>query len=305
METDFIVAYYIDGENLDGVPNSYEAAKRHSLRTEIHVSSLNAEKKWEHLVQGGTWLAPNGWVSLRDLASTRRGIATGANGFFLISLSLSKRAGIEEHNLKPCIGKAQNVPNLVFSVEDFDGLARADQNVFLIDFKGQLTPKERSYVSAGEEAGFQKRFLTRGRTPWFSMEQREAAPIWASVFTRVGLRFVWNQAGCYNLTNFHCVYPKSQNPDFAGALVSVLNSSLVVSASEGSLRRYGGGLSKFEPADLLDIPVPDIRAATASELAELCRLLRASDEAVRSHSRITEMDQQVCKIITNIAARIC
>jgi adenine-specific DNA-methyltransferase len=116
------------------------------------------------------------------------------------------------------------------------------------------------------------------------MEQREPAPIWAAVFGRQSLRFVWNTAALSNLTTFHCLYPKVADPHFAAALTACLNSRLVQQTANHQLRVYGGGLLKFEPRDLLSIQVPDLPLVPRSTLKLLSAALERIDQCCKAGS---------------------
>jgi adenine-specific DNA-methyltransferase len=105
------------------------------------------------------------------------------------------------------------------------------------------------------------------------MEQRKIAPIWSAVFGRGDLKFVFNEAGVRNLTNFHCIYPKSNDTVHQRALTLCLNSDTSRASSKLHGRVYGGGLNKFEPNDLKAIQVPDLRQVPRDTLVEMANLL--------------------------------
>lgn len=227
----------------------------------VSAAALREAPKWEPCLRGDQLVIPRGWTTLGELASTRRGIATGCNDFFLISRQQALRAGISANNLVPCIGRTRDVKGVTFTQTDFTQLDAADTKVWLIDFKAPLCPSELEYVQWGDESGVSKRFLPKNRSPWYSMEQRQPAPVWAGVFGRGALRFVYNAANARSLTNFHCVYPKIEGESFARALTVLLNSQAVRALMASHQRGFGGGLAKFEPQDLKSIPVPDLRLA--------------------------------------------
>ena len=109
-----------------------------------------------------------------------------------------------------------------------------------------------------------ERYLTASRSPWYTIENRPPAPIWVSVFNRKGLRFIRNEANVYNLTTFHCVYPKSNRVD-----VDVLFAYLITDVAKeiflDNSRQYGNGLIKFEPNDLNKGLVADLTLLNAEE----------------------------------------
>jgi adenine-specific DNA-methyltransferase len=101
------------------------------------------------------------------------------------------------------------------------------------------------------------------------MEKREPAKILATVFHRERMRFILNEAGVRNLTAFHCIYPKFDNILMVKALLAYLNSDLCKQIQTIKRREYGGGLHKFEPKDLENIPTLDVTKLSISDLESL------------------------------------
>lgn len=277
-----IKAWYYEGIDYSDAPKNLEELNTCSRVTIASKQELYATRKWEHLLQGKRSSSSPGWIPLQELASTRRGIATGSNSFFLISKTDQHRIGVRDQSVRPCIGRATDVKHLIFSAEDFATLMEQGGKTLLVDFKEDLSAAERAYVTQGEDAGLPERFLLANRRPWYSMEQREVAPIWAAVFGRGDLKFVYNSARVRSLTNFHCLYPMDSRDEFAKALTLCLNSSVVRNQSKLQSRTYGGGLAKFEPNDLKQIPVPDLRNLSEKTLNSLSSGLDDLDLAVRS-----------------------
>jgi len=167
---------------------------------------------------------------------------------------------VREESTRRCVGRATDVAGLIYSAADYAELAAADARCILLDIREEPTANERAYLRAGERDGIDRRYLCAARAPaWYRMERRPPSPIWAGVFVRKGLRFVWNAAGIANLTAFHCIYPLEDDPIFAAALTACLNSGVVQAQARQHQRVYGAGLAKVEPRDLLDIPVPNLQ----------------------------------------------
>ncbi len=247
-------------------------------------AALYGARKWNHLFARGAAAHSAGLVPLSELATTKRGLATGANAFFHLSRTAGAAAGLSEARLLPCVGKAADVEGLEFTAADFAALEARARRTRLVDLRGDLSETEAAYIRSGEAAGFSARYLLQARKPWYAQEQREAAPIWAAVFGRTSMRFVLNTAGVQSLTTFHGIYPKDTRTDFAKALCACLNSAFVQTQSEAERRVYGSGLMKFEPRDLLHIKVPDLRHANAAILEDLCA---AFDALVREDTAQT------------------
>jgi len=242
---------------------------------------LLTEKKWNHvLAHGHTEFMP-GYVKLLELADTRRGIATGCNSYFHLAPSSVKTHRLRAANLTPCIGRATDVAGTIFTQQDFEALVARDSRTYLFDMRGEPDDAERQYIEQGMAGKLHDRYLCAARDKWYEMEKRLPSPIWAAVFGRSGLRFVHNSAGIANLTTFHCVYPKISGARFAAALTACLNSRVVQNRAKRQHRVYGGGLLKFEPKDLLDIEVPDLREVSDETLDRLCKVLATLDEQMR------------------------
>lgn len=253
---------------------------------------LAREDKWENFIISGKKHTPLGFVPLSTLAYTRRGLATGANGFFLISKNQAEKLGISEKRLLPCIGKAAHVKYYDFRKIDHVELNARGAPAYLINFTGDLSEAEMSYLKSGEAQAVHERYLTRKRKPWYGIDRSEVAPIWAAVFGRDRIRFIRNSAGFLNLTTFHGIYPHVATPRFSGALTACLNSSVVQDLIKHDLRAYGGGLNKMEPRDLLKIPVPDLRNAplkTLTALADFVEKKRIVNFSLEELKRLDEV----------------
>jgi len=251
----------------------------------IHRKFFGADlvglEKWDKVLKDGMAEQQAGFVPLGSMARSRRGIATGANEFFHLTGTDVREFKLSERNLKPCVGRSEQVSGLRFTATDFDLLKGRDSRVWLLSFAAVPTENENAYIRGGMEKGLNERFLLAGRKPWYSMEQREPAPIWAAVFGRTSLRFIHNEAGVSNLTTFHCIYPSNSDPVFCRALVACLNSRVVQELAEHQRRVYGGGLMKFEPKDLLSIQVPNLAITSAELVAALAQMLDRMDRAIR------------------------
>ncbi|WP_346296476.1 hypothetical protein LRC39_04500 [Rhodopseudomonas sp. P1] len=281
--TEEITAWFLHAIDAADAPKSLrELSERFSARS-ISKSKLLHSAKWEPLLRGEDTSLPKGWVNLGELACTRRGIATGANDYFLLSRQAADEFGLPEKHLVRCIGRANDVSSLIFTQADFDNADLSGAKCWLWDVKSRPDAKEKLYISYGEERGVHKRYLPAHRTPWYSMEQREVAPVWGSVFGRGDLEFVFNSARVRSLTNFHCIYPNDRRELNCRALTAVLNSNSVRSRSKLHTRGFGGGLAKFEPRDLLTIPVPDLRQVDDAFLGRLSDQLSKLDEATRTN----------------------
>ncbi len=275
-----IRAWHLDATS--DAPSSLANLARIARPASFAPAALRDASKWEFLIREGPRTIPPGFVTLRHLATTKRGIATGANSFFHLTPSRARALNLPGSALLPCIGRAADVAYTTFTDADLTSLHQRDRPTLLLSIGKTvigktLGPAEQAYIATAEASGLHRRYLLAARSPWFAMETRTPAPIWAAVFGRTGLRFIHNRTRALSLTTFHAIYPHNIAEDFAAALTLCLNAPGIQSAARAQSRVYGGGLLKFEPRDLLDIAVPDLAAVSQTTLAALAA----------EHARIT------------------
>ena len=187
----------------------------------------------------------------------KRGIATGANEFFVLNKSDVEKYKIPPTDYCQCITRSQQVKNLIFDQSDLEELISSDSPMYL--FKPRLDQIEtnvREYIRYGEKQKYNERYLTKNRNPWYFVEYREASPILFGVFSREGFKVIRNTTNCLNLTCFHGFIPNPIFESYIDKLFLFLNSDLGFQMINRNKRVYGNKLSKFEPNDLKSVLVP-------------------------------------------------
>lgn len=115
----------------------------------------------------------------------------------------------------------------------------------------------RRYLQYGLEQGYDQRYLTRHRQPWYALEQRQPSPLLFGVFSRGQLKIIRNCTSALNLACYHgLVLAPGIDPVYADKLFIYLKSSTAHKAMQAHKRIYGRDLTKFEPNDLSGILVP-------------------------------------------------
>jgi adenine-specific DNA-methyltransferase len=290
------------------VPSETELAPLPQLpapwQRSIRPTELTPEAKWLAYVPNPraqpTWAPLPRMVPLGQLAAVRRGIATGANEFFTLTAAERTRFGLEAE-CRLCITKAMHAPQLDFTADDVDLLLKDHKKLYLLDVTSDPSLAAQDYLAAGVRRGIHHRYLARHRQPWYAAEQRPAAPLWATTFTRRAFRFVLNAASIANLTAFHAVYPHEVDHEHLWLLAAFLNSACAAALLTQQQRSYGSGLMKLEPLDLASLPVPDpatipstLRAEITTLYAARCAAARAgSPDAARHSVAIDQLWQQV------------
>lgn len=236
------------------------------------LNELDSNIKWRKYYQLQNSINYNNLVPFSTYAKVVRGIATGANGYFALKPSKANEYAIPKSNLLPCICKAKDVKTNFFTINDFKNLVENDELTYL--FNGQCSESEKvgNYIKKGEQEGINKKFLTKSRKPWYSIENRPPAPIWVSVFNRNGVKFIRNEANISNLTTFHCVYPTNSNL-FSKINIDLLFAYLLTNVAKeifnDDRREYGNGLKKFEPNDLNKSKMLDLSILPESKVQEI------------------------------------
>jgi adenine-specific DNA-methyltransferase len=266
------------------------------------VEKLNPHIKWRTYYSVQNSKKYKDLIPFRNAAKVVRGIATGANDYFIFNSSKAHEYKIDNNYLLPCITKSKDVTSPFFTKENFENLIKKDAYVYLIDACVKDTDTNISeYIKIGEKKGINKKYLTSKRTPWFSLENRPPSPIWVGVFNRNGLKFIRNEANIRNLTTFHCIYPNSNlfykiNIDllFAYLLTDVANQIF-----NDNRREYGDGLKKFEPNDLNNALMLDLSKLDIETENEIINLYIDYRNSVNNK----EPNEKYINVINNILTR--
>ena len=241
----------------------------------IRLNQMDADRKWSAHHRSETRSVVDSGVTLGDLFEVRRGIATGANAFFIRPLSEFESLGISRQFIRPILpGPRALRTNIVES--DGEGwpilhkvLAVIDTNASLDEIRDDDAPLADYLVTAGENVT--KGYLVQRRTPWYRQERRQPAPFLLTYMGRARedkppLRFILNRSEAIGTNMFLFLYPK-------GPLKRYLKSSpaadrvvldALLSLSPDTLRNggrvYGGGLQKIEPREFKQLPADELLA---------------------------------------------
>ena len=235
-----------------------------------------------------------------DFFSSKRGIATGANKFFNISGKEKKEYGLSNLSLKYCVGSSRDVNGLIFRKKDLNDKLKENKRLYLFDPPEKLSKSDKKYIKLGEEQAFHLRYLTANKEFWFKQEKRDYSPIWIGVFNRNNIRFIYNETKSVSLTTFHNLYTKLtlSKPEIM-ALVFILNHEISKDLILDQRRVYGNGLIKFEPKDILDIVIPDLKKIKRSNILALASELKILDKCYRENKKY-KTNQEISKILESI-----
>lgn len=239
--------------------------------TEAYVSlgTLRQSQKWTQFPANPDVVKTDD-LKLGDIFSIKRGLATGSNGFFILTETEAENWKIPWKFLKPILPGPRNLSNDIVESAP-NGLPKVSPLLFLLDCDAPEEeiqkdwPRFYEYIQQGREQEIHTAYIARHRSPWYSQENRPAAPFLCTYMGRSRngkhpFRFIWNhsQATAHNV--YLMLYPKGplrdllrEHPESGAQIFETLqNISPEQFISEG--RVYGGGLHKVEPKELARIP---------------------------------------------------
>jgi adenine-specific DNA-methyltransferase len=221
-------------------------------------------------------------IKLSDLFTIKRGIATGANDFFILTPERIHEHRIPSELLTPILPSPRYLlDNEIFS--DNQGNPSLERKLFLLTCKYPMEylqvryPSVRAYLQQGEDSGISDRYLCKHRSLWYLQETRHPAMFLCPYMGRnksrnsKPFRFILNHSKAIAPNVYLMMYPKpclealiSSNPDLIKSVWKALNSIPIQSLiHEG--RVYGNGLHKLEPRELANTPA-DLLLETLQKL---------------------------------------
>jgi adenine-specific DNA-methyltransferase len=239
----------------------------------VVVTDLQTEGSWSiprksHIKQ------PNFNVRLGDLFSVRRGIATGANSYFILERAHAQRLGIPPLALKPLLPKIRNLDGDIVE-RQADGYPLLEDQLCVLDCGlseeviSEKYPRLMDYLNDGRHQGILERYLVARRPIWYKQEQRLPAPFLCTYMGREhsdkpALRFIWNKSDAIATNTYLMLYPRPSLlrllRDHDGVAYDVFN--LLKEASLHSVRQFSrshaGGLLKIEPSGLSEVWLPPL-----------------------------------------------
>jgi len=235
----------------------------------IPLDVLRRSRIWTQF-PATTTVSDTGELTLGDIFTIKRGLATGSNSFFIMTSEQADEWQIPRRFLKPILPGPRNVTADIIEALP-DGAPAVSPRLYLLDCNEpedkirSKWPRFYEYLQHGRTQDVHDAYLSSHRAPWYSQEQRPPAPFLCTYMGRSRngkhpFRFIWNrsQATAHNV--YLMLYPKSRlqealrdHPELEAkvfeALQRITPSQLL---SEG--RVYGGGLHKVEPKELAQIP---------------------------------------------------
>ncbi|MGN6111750.1 MAG: Eco57I restriction-modification methylase domain-containing protein [Luteimonas sp.] len=237
----------------------------------VASTDLAREHKWTRYPRQGV-RDNTARSTVGDLFRVKRGLATGDNGFFVLSEDQVRARKLPNKALRPILPSPRYVEGDAIQADE-NGLPVNAKRLFLLDPRmdqdeiDQKHPSLAAYLAEGHERGLHERYLCRTRRRWYDQEQREPAPIVCTYLGRGDLksgrpfRFIRNRSHATVANSYLALYPTPElqakldkQPELLDSIWKQLNA-IAPEDLLGEGRVYGGGLYKLEPKELAKVPL--------------------------------------------------
>ncbi len=250
--------FFCNVENLKDLEKSPSRLKLN------HHKSLDSLKWTSHALNSSErrlleQLAKN-LPTINDVCSSRAGIVTAANDFFILSKSEIERLSLLKY-AKPIIQKASVINGgVIFCQNKLTALSDIDTPCFLLDFNEQGVEENKilqDYLIEGTSRQIHLRYKMRNRKLWFQVPNI-GAPAPALFFKRCHdyPKIIKNESTALATDSAYLVTPRD-GFDINSIIHSFYNS-LTLAFAELHGRYYGGGVLELTPSEFKGLPIPYI-----------------------------------------------
>lgn len=233
----------------------------------VPVQALRKERKWTRFPALDTRIRSRHY-RVSDFFAIKRGIATGANNFFILRKEEIETRGLPMELFRPILPSPRYLPHDEVS-SDEQGFPLLERRLFLLDCRlseievEKRFPKLWEYLEEGK-AEIAGRYLCRFRKVWYFQDERPPAPILCTYMgrnTKNGrpFRFIFNDSKATAANVYLLMYPKRvlknaivKDECLLRRIWEALNN-LSLEHLFGEGRVYGGGLHKLEPRELSNV----------------------------------------------------
>jgi hypothetical protein len=211
-------------------------------------------------------------VRLGEWAHVDIGFVSGANDFFVLTREQAAELNLPPAVLTTAVRRPSDAPGLIL---------RTEETRVLVDLagKGELDHATARYVVLGEARGFNERYKSRVRSPWYAVPLPKRLPdAFLPYMHHLGPRLILNNQRARNSNLLHGVAMKVDAPP-ATAIAVAAASSLTLLSAEIEGRAYGGGVLKLETKEAERMIIPAFRdpKSLTGMLPEIDRLIRSGE----------------------------
>ncbi len=243
------------------------------LAQDVSLAALRDESKWTRFPKQSVRASSTTELRFRDLFDIKRGIATGANDFFILTAEQVRQHALPAEFLTPILPSPRYLDEDEVSA-DTNGDPLLKHRLFLLDCDLSETivesryPTLWAYLQLGIARGVHTGYLCQHRAVWYAQDKRTPAPFLCTYMGRLSnghsenpFRFILNHSRAVAPNVYLNLYPKTpldrmirEQPDLKYTIWRSLQH-IPVERLVGEGRVYGGGLYKLEPKELGNLPI--------------------------------------------------
>ncbi len=234
----------------------------------VSHSELHSNTRWSQITKPNfvtTHQAHD--IQLQDLFSIKRGIATGANDYFILNQDRVNELQLPREVLRPVLPSPRHLKSEIV-LANVLGDPIVEKPLWLIDCSLPILEiKERyptlyCYLQIGTEHGINTRYLCRARNPWYAQEKRDKTNFVCSYMGRGSktnskpFRFIVNMSNAIAANAYMMLYPKLSLYSYIDGneertyIVWNALKNLPIDDVINQSRVYGDGLHKLEPSEM-------------------------------------------------------
>jgi len=238
------------------------------------LKDITRSPRWTQLFSATPRVRP-ATHRLGELFVIKRGLATGANEFFLLSQERVRALRFPTAALTPVLPPPRGLDGDEVLANEHGHPVLAGARFLLnvrepIETLSRKVPPVAKYLRDGE-ARFAGRYLCRSRRPWYAQEIRPPAPLLCTYMGRsaggkLPFRFIRNHSTATATNVYLLLYPKPalrfalrHDPTLLDRVWEGLRRLRLVDFATQS-RVYGGGLQKLEPRELAALDISRLRS---------------------------------------------
>lgn len=243
------------------VSRQEESHPEHATVARIIDRRADCPSKWRSL------FCPNRLVEIRErsglalsvFARVSRGIATGANGFFIMTEAQRSILNLPSDSVAGLVMRLRDYPGDEISVDEVGRQSEDTPRwLLLAGTESQTDDSVRTYVHSAENEGVSNGFLCRQRKVWYDLRPEARIPdVIIGPVTKSAFRFLENSSrslisnNLYGLT-WHSWVPQSSRQAILTWLRGEEGQKYVMSEA----RTQGNDLKKVEPGALNRMLLP-------------------------------------------------
>lgn len=241
----------------------------------VRARALAHEPKWTRFPASDVRVH-NSIPTLSDFFQIKRGLATGDNGYFILTEEEIAARGLPMECFTPVLPSPRYLQQDEIKPRK-DGTPDIERRLFLLHTKlsedaiRRRFPALAGYLDEGKTKGLHERYLCKHRSLWYGQENRPPAPIVCTYLGRGDaksgrpFRFIFNHSRATVANVYLALYPTrflacelDKDPSLLRKIWIALNE-LPPDMLLGEGRVYGGGLHKLEPRELSNVPATFIQ----------------------------------------------